>query len=131
MPMHKCAAVCRTPVIVMLKEGKIVVEPDPVWVYWGNAIDFQVIADEGEKVTLVFDRDPFKERLSPAEYSITGTGKITTDKSYRPEPLERGKTLAEKMKLAQKFKYSVKWSGGRAGRGLVLDPEAIFVDNGW
>jgi hypothetical protein len=120
---------CRVPVLVTLKEGKIVVEPDPAWIYWGTAIDFHVIAEEGEKVTLVFKKDPFKDGHQPAEYAIVGAGKIKTDKSFRPKELGApGKTLAERHRMALEFKYSVKWSGGRVEKWIEIDPAFWLVD---
>jgi hypothetical protein len=121
--------ICRVPVIVRLIEGKIVVEPDPAVLYWGMGAVFEVDAQEGEKVTLVFEQDPFKEKHQPAEYSITGSGKIKTDKSFRPERLgEPGKTLAERLERKREFKYSVKWSGGRAVKPIEIDPKLDLVD---
>ncbi|MCU0241097.1 MAG: hypothetical protein MUF51_01585 [Vicinamibacteria bacterium] len=118
---------CCTPVLITLADGKIKSTPDPVVIFWGNGVVFDVIAEKGEKVEIQFAQDPFKKG-EPGVYSIEGPGRIKTSTAVKPRDDSKLEWMPFGAKRGARYKYSIKWSGGRNKEPISIDPDIIIID---
>ncbi len=124
------AEASKVPVFVSLENGKIVVEPETLRVYWGTTIVFEVEAEARELVELEFERSPFKADRKYAWFGTRGPAKVPTGPAIRLDAPARDPSRIGRQKPAEQFKYTVSWSGGRAPQKAQLDPIIIIIDNG-
>jgi len=126
-----CQHACKVPVFVSLEGGKIVVEPELLHIYWGTSIVFEIEAEASELVEIEFDKSPFKVERKPGWFGTKGGAKLATGPTIRPKDWPaRDPDKIGRQKPAERVKYTVKWSGGRAAKAVMLDPVIIISDNG-
>jgi hypothetical protein len=127
-----CQKACHVPVFVWLDGEDIKVEPEVLHLYWGTGVVFEVEAGADDLVEITFEKDPFKRGHAPGWHGTRGPSKVKTGSSLRPEDMrEPDHTLIGRQKQKKEFKYSVRWSRGRAQRPLEVDPMIIMHDNGY